>query len=157
MKRTGAEGERAREGIKINEGLLALGNVINALACVSPSDTNTSETLCTLQYANRARNIKNAVTKNVDPALMELQRLNVLTGVLQYELVKNRFMMQSHSLSPIQESSAENVINNQLPIVQVSSSHVAQPFDSYEDLLQRNDVQEYMDQLYKKVADKCQG
>ena len=31
MKRTGAEGERAREGIKINEGLLALGNVINAL------------------------------------------------------------------------------------------------------------------------------
>ena len=32
MKKTGAEGERAREGIKINEGLLALGNVINALA-----------------------------------------------------------------------------------------------------------------------------
>ncbi len=32
MKKTGAEGERAREGIKIKEGLLALGNVINALA-----------------------------------------------------------------------------------------------------------------------------
>jgi hypothetical protein len=32
MKKTGAEGERAQEGIKINEGLLALGNVINALA-----------------------------------------------------------------------------------------------------------------------------
>jgi hypothetical protein len=32
MKKTGAEGERAREGITINEGLLALGNVINALA-----------------------------------------------------------------------------------------------------------------------------
>jgi hypothetical protein len=32
MKKTGAEGERAREGIKINEGLLAFGNVINALA-----------------------------------------------------------------------------------------------------------------------------
>ena len=31
MKKTGAEGERAKEGIKINEGLLALGNVINAL------------------------------------------------------------------------------------------------------------------------------
>mmetsp|Transcript_39711 Transcript_39711/g.58002 ORF Transcript_39711/g.58002 Transcript_39711/m.58002 type:complete len:92 (+) Transcript_39711:123-398(+) len=91
MKKTGAEGERAREGIKTNEGLLALGNVINALAddqrlaknekvhvpyrqskltrllhdalggnsqtlflaCVSPSDTNASETLSTLQYANR--------------------------------------------------------------------------------------------------------
>jgi len=32
MKKTGAMGERAKEGIKINEGLLALGNVINALA-----------------------------------------------------------------------------------------------------------------------------
>ena len=90
MKKTGAEGNRAREGIKINEGLLALGNVINALAdeerlakggrvhvpyrqskltrllqealggnsqtlflaCVSPSDTNASETLSTLIYAN---------------------------------------------------------------------------------------------------------
>jgi hypothetical protein len=31
MKKTGAEGARAKEGIKINEGLLALGNVINAL------------------------------------------------------------------------------------------------------------------------------
>ncbi len=32
MKKMGAEGGTEREGIKINEGLLALGNVINALA-----------------------------------------------------------------------------------------------------------------------------
>ncbi len=32
LKRTGAEGERRREGIQINVGLLALGSVINALA-----------------------------------------------------------------------------------------------------------------------------
>jgi hypothetical protein len=32
MKRTGAEGKRKEEGIAINEGLLALGRVINALA-----------------------------------------------------------------------------------------------------------------------------
>ncbi len=32
MKKTTAEGERALEGIKINKGLMALGNVINALA-----------------------------------------------------------------------------------------------------------------------------
>ena len=31
LKRTGATGERAREGISINSGLLALGNVISAL------------------------------------------------------------------------------------------------------------------------------
>lgn len=29
------------------------------VACVSPADTNTEETLNTLKYANRARNIQN--------------------------------------------------------------------------------------------------
>ena len=129
MKKTGAEGERAREGIKINEGLLALGNVINALAdddniskdkkvhvpyrqskltrllqdalggnsqtlflaCVSPSDTNASETLSTLHYANRARNIRNAPTKNLDPASQELHRLHTLARILECELVKAKF------------------------------------------------------------------
>jgi len=131
MKKTGAEGERAREGIKINEGLLALGNVINALgdeeriakekkihvpyrqskltrllrdalggnsqtlflACVSPSDTNASETLSTLNYADRARNIRNAPTKNVDTNVVELQRLHTITRVLQSELIKSRFQI----------------------------------------------------------------
>ncbi|KAI9314976.1 hypothetical protein BX666DRAFT_2113761 [Dichotomocladium elegans] len=98
LKRTNAQGDRAKEGIAINSGLLALGNVISALgdesrrsthvpyrdskltrllqdslggnsqtlmlACVSPSDTNFVETLSTLKYANRARNIKNRVTIN---------------------------------------------------------------------------------------------
>ncbi|KAG0180235.1 Kinesin-like protein kif21b [Apophysomyces sp. BC1021] len=98
LKRTNAQGERAREGIAINAGLLALGNVISALgdgsrrsthvpyrdskltrllqdslggnsqtlmmACVSPSDSNFLETLSTLKYANRARNIKNRAVVN---------------------------------------------------------------------------------------------
>ncbi|KAJ3161699.1 hypothetical protein HDU86_006469 [Geranomyces michiganensis] len=100
LKRTNAEGDRKKEGISINQGLLALGNVISALgddarrsanshvpyrdskltrmlqdslggnsqtlmlACVSPSDTNYAETLNTLNYANRARNIKNRVVIN---------------------------------------------------------------------------------------------
>ena len=95
LKRTGATGERAQEGININCGLLALGNVISALgdekrqgahvpfrdskitrllqdslggnsktlmiACCSPAHTNEEESLNTLKYANRARNIKNKV------------------------------------------------------------------------------------------------
>ena len=129
MKKTGAEGERAREGIKINEGLLALGNVINALAdqkkidegkkvhvpyrqskltrllqdalggnsqtlflaCVSPSDTNASETLSTLHYANRARNIRNAPVQNVDSSLLELRRLRAWSQILQNELLRHKF------------------------------------------------------------------
>lgn len=95
LKRTAAQGDRVKEGISINSGLLALGNVISALgdpskartmthvpyrdskltrllqdslggnahtlmiACVSPAEWNVAETLNTLKYANRARNIKN--------------------------------------------------------------------------------------------------
>jgi hypothetical protein len=32
LKKTQAQGERMKEGIKINEGLLALGNVISSLS-----------------------------------------------------------------------------------------------------------------------------
>lgn len=97
-----AAGERIKEGISINSGLLALGNVISALgdpsrakshtathipyrdskltrllqdslggnahtlmiACVSPAEWNTAETVNTLKYANRARNIKNRAVVN---------------------------------------------------------------------------------------------
>ncbi|KAJ7633003.1 kinesin [Roridomyces roridus] len=101
LKRTAAAGERVKEGISINSGLLALGNVISALgdparakshmshvpyrdskltrllqdslggnahtvmiACVSPAEWNVGETVNTLKYANRARNIKNNAVVN---------------------------------------------------------------------------------------------
>ncbi|KAK3836701.1 MAG: hypothetical protein J3R72DRAFT_371290, partial [Linnemannia gamsii] len=100
LKRTRAVGDRAKEGISINSGLLALGNVISALgdesrrsshvpyrdskltrllqdslggnsatlmlACVSGADADVSETISTLVYANRARNIRNRVVINQD-------------------------------------------------------------------------------------------
>jgi hypothetical protein len=44
-----------------------------------------------MHYANRARNIHNAPTKNVDATAAELQRLNALTRILQCKLIKSRF------------------------------------------------------------------
>jgi hypothetical protein len=182
MKKTGAEGERAREGIKINEGLLALGNVINALAdeerltkgakpihvpyrqtkltrllqdalggnsqtlflaCVSPSDTNISETLSTLQYANRARNIKNAPTKNVDRAMLELQRLNAWTNMLQFELVRHRFGGYKYNSS---------IMHIRLDEEEEISDRTADNF-AIEDLMQRQDVQEYLREIYQKAVE----
>lgn len=106
VKRTKAEGQRLQEGININKGLLALGNVICALseskphvpyrdskltrmlqdslggnsrtcmiACVSPADINYEETLNTLRYANRARNIRNKPVVNRDPNAAQISQL----------------------------------------------------------------------------------
>ncbi|KAK1323120.1 Kinesin-like protein FLA10 [Acorus calamus] len=125
-KRTGSDGLRFKEGVHINRGLLALGNVISALgdekkrkegmhvpyrdskltrllqdslggnsrtvmiACISPADINVEETLNTLKYANRARNIENKPIVNRDPSSNELQRLRQQLECLQSELLSAR-------------------------------------------------------------------
>ncbi|KAG0163776.1 hypothetical protein DFQ28_009194 [Apophysomyces sp. BC1034] len=116
LKRTAAEGDRRKEGININAGLLALGNVISALgdpskrnthipyrdskltrllqdslggsattlmiACASPAGHNLSETLNTLQYANRARNIKNKIERNEVEEWMTTDNLELLRSMI---------------------------------------------------------------------------
>ncbi|KAL1924413.1 uncharacterized protein VTP21DRAFT_7448 [Calcarisporiella thermophila] len=121
LKRTSAVGERIKEGISINAGLLALGNVISALgdasrkvthipyrdskltrllqdslggnaqtlmiACVSPAEYNLSETVNTIKYANRARNIKNTATLNHETLLSDnVDHLKALIAKLKSEL-----------------------------------------------------------------------
>lgn len=122
LKRTGATGERAKEGISINCGLLALGNVISALgdmskralhvpyrdskltrllqdslggnsqtvmiACISPSDRDFMETLNTLKYANRARNIKNKIMINQDKSSRTITTLKQQIVQLQLEIIE---------------------------------------------------------------------
>ncbi|WJX95166.1 Kinesin-like protein KIN-4A [Trifolium repens] len=121
-KRTGSDGLRLKEGIHINRGLLALGNVISALgdekkrkegvhvpyrdskltrllqdslggnsrtvmiACISPADINAEETLNTLKYANRARNIQNKPVANRDLISNEMQQMRQQLKYLQAEL-----------------------------------------------------------------------
>ncbi|TYI97338.1 hypothetical protein E1A91_D01G137100v1 [Gossypium mustelinum] len=121
-KRTGSDGMRFKEGVHINKGLLALGNVISALgdekkrkegvhvpyrdskltrllqdslggnsrtvmiACISPADINAEETLNTLKYANRARNIQNKPVVNRDPMSAEILKMRQQLEYLQAEL-----------------------------------------------------------------------
>ncbi|XP_021283778.1 kinesin-like protein KIN-4A [Herrania umbratica] len=121
-KRTGSDGMRFKEGVHINKGLLALGNVISALgdekkrkegvhvpyrdskltrllqdslggnsrtvmiACISPADINAEETLNTLKYANRARNIQNKPVVNRDPMSNEMLKMRQQLEYLQAEL-----------------------------------------------------------------------
>lgn len=56
-------------------------------ACVSPADSNAEETLNTLKYANRARNIQNKPTVNRDPMAAEMQRMRQQLEVMQAELI----------------------------------------------------------------------
>ncbi|OAD02129.1 hypothetical protein MUCCIDRAFT_153275 [Mucor lusitanicus CBS 277.49] len=120
----------AKEGISINSGLLALGNVISALgdesrrqqqhipyrnskltrllqdslggnsqtlmlACVSPADTNANETLSTLKYANRAKNITNTVVLNQQQSLTDTLKEEI--AHLKEEIrINDAFMKEVH-------------------------------------------------------------
>ena len=122
LKRTGATGDRAKEGIAINSGLLVLGNVISALgdktkrsqhvpyrdskltrflqdslggnsrtlmiACISPSDRDFVETLNTLRYANRAKNITNRIQVNQDKSSQVISELRRQIAQLEVELME---------------------------------------------------------------------
>uniref|UniRef100_A0A8D0HI31 Kinesin family member 21A n=1 Tax=Sphenodon punctatus TaxID=8508 RepID=A0A8D0HI31_SPHPU len=117
LKRTGATGERAKEGISINCGLVSLcfslclsppsptpdsafstllhrrlgTNFLSQtvmIACISPSDRDFMETLNTLKYANRARNIKNKVMINQDRASQQINALRSEITRLQMELME---------------------------------------------------------------------
>lgn len=58
------------------------------IACISPSDRDFMETLNTLKYANRARNIKNKVMANQDKASKQLAMLRSEIMALQQELME---------------------------------------------------------------------
>ncbi|CAI2348864.1 unnamed protein product [Caenorhabditis sp. 36 PRJEB53466] len=116
LKKTEAEGNRMKEGININAGLLILSQVIAALAtkqkhipyrnsvitrvlqdslggnsftvflaCISPADTNSAETLNTLRYADRAKQIKNKPIVNTNPKAEEISVLQAQIKRLQKE------------------------------------------------------------------------
>ncbi|PON67182.1 Kinesin-like protein [Trema orientale] len=138
-KRTGSDGLRLREGIHINKGLLALGNVISALgddkkrkecvhvpyrdskltrllqdslggnsktvmiACISPADINTEETLNTLKYANRARNIQNKPVANRDLISNEMQKMRQQLEFLQAELCARGGAVPSDEVQVLRE------------------------------------------------------
>ncbi|KAG6833664.1 hypothetical protein H0H87_002860 [Tephrocybe sp. NHM501043] len=151
LKRTAAAGERIKEGISINSGLLALGNVISALgdpsrsksntashipyrdskltrllqdslggnahtlmiACVSPAEWNANETVNTLKYANRARNIKNrAVLNEKEDGWEDVEWLQGTVTRLRKELktMKDGGVTESQSSELADSSSSQKVL-----------------------------------------------
>jgi kinesin family protein 3/17 len=61
------------------------------VACLSPADNNYEETLSTLRYANRAKNIKNKPKINEDPK-------DAMLREYQDEIQKLRAMLEGNGV-----------------------------------------------------------
>ena len=70
------------------------------IACVSPSDRDFMETLNTLKYANRARNIKNKVVVNQDKTSQQISALRAEIARLQMELMEYKAVSRHRPLHP---------------------------------------------------------
>ncbi|XP_071437170.1 kinesin-like protein KIF27 isoform X2 [Pithys albifrons albifrons] len=152
VAKTGNTGERFKESIQINSGLLALGNVISALGdpkrksvhipyrdakitrilkdslggnaktvmitCISPSVLDFDESLNSLKYANRAKNIRNKPVVNYNPQknrIDEMQlEIRLLRDALQNQQVSNQHL---HNLN--QEKARISSLEEQLTRLQV--------------------------------------
>ncbi|CAA6667527.1 unnamed protein product [Spirodela intermedia] len=151
-KRTGADGIRLKEGIHINRGLLALGNVISALgdekkrkegghvpyrdskltrllqdSLGGNSKTVMIETINTLKYANRARNIQNKAVVNHDPVAAQMQKMRSEVEHLQSELLFWRnggYPRRNCRISLLEASNVE--LHRQLKERQMSCERLAQ-------------------------------
>jgi hypothetical protein len=153
LKRTAAFGERMKEGISINAGLTALGNVISALAepasknvhipyrdskltrllqdslggnsftimiaCVSPIEYNLNETINTLRYGARARNIKNRAEANqTEVGWDDLVHLQGLVVKLRKEMENIKGGRGSGSEMPRTPSLDEAAVQARLQLAQ---------------------------------------
>lgn len=134
LKNTGAQGERAKEGISINAGLASLGKVISQLssrqagshvsyrdskltrllqdslggnaitymiACVTPAEFHLSETLNTVQYAQRARAIQSKPRiQQVDDAADSKALIERLRAEVSFLREQIRSSAQGNDASP---------------------------------------------------------
>ncbi|XP_004067387.1 kinesin-like protein KIF7 [Oryzias latipes] len=154
--RTGNTGERLKESIQINSGLLALGNVIGALgdpkrkgshipyrdskitrilkdslggnsntlmiACISPSSSDFDESLNTLNYAMRARNIQNRVTVNCKRELDRVEGLEQQIKALRRAL-ENRQRSETRIIAHADPNKRPRFGEGEMSRLQAQSAH----------------------------------
>lgn len=93
------------------------------LACVSPADTNFQETLSTLKYANRARNIKNRVSINQEftGSSVEVNQLKALVSKLRLEIAELRTTQPQQQSSCDTRELQERIQQMSAQIIQLTS------------------------------------
>ena len=77
------------------------------LACVSPSDRDFMETLNTLKYANRARNIKNKVVVNQDKTSQQISSLRAEIARLQMEVMEFKAVREETETERVRDKGEE--------------------------------------------------
>ena len=68
------------------------------IACVSPAESNYEETLSSIKYASRARNIKNKPIVNRDANSMLIEALRKQITTLQAEITEYQGLLKDNNI-----------------------------------------------------------
>ena len=82
------------------------------IACVSPAESNYEESLSTIRYASRARNIKNKPVVNRDPNSMLIESLRQQIQTLQFEVKEYATILQKQGIG-LPDDLASRVLERQ--------------------------------------------
>eukprot|EP00834_Sanchytrium_tribonematis_P000361 NODE_7_length_67686_cov_1.621421.p7 type:complete len:596 gc:universal NODE_7_length_67686_cov_1.621421:62567-60780(-) len=154
QSKTGATGDRLKEGAKINLSLSNLGNVISSLvenkphipyrdskltrllqdalggnsktvmiSTISPADYNADESISTLRYASRAKNIKNKPKINEDPKDTKIREYQ--------EEIKRIKKMLENKIKPetLKGEEAEQISDDQLKMSEEETIQLAKKLE----------------------------
>ncbi|GIZ01343.1 chromosome-associated kinesin KIF4 [Caerostris extrusa] len=130
------------------------------IACVNPSSNSTDETLSTLRYASNTRRIKNRPVVNVDPPVVQIEKLknryscSLVVEALQAALYE--FQSASGSAGIVPSSAA----GKKFPKVEELELHLQQSYSKISSLNHRlylvddkySQILDGIDSLYKKIV-----
>ncbi|XP_078423865.1 kinesin-like protein KIF27 [Cetorhinus maximus] len=193
VTKTGNTGERFKESVQINSGLLALGNVISALgdpkrksihipyrdtkitrllkdslggnaktvmiACISPSSSNFDESLNTLKYANRARDIRNKPIVNYDPDWDRIDEMELQIKTLREALQNQQTSLLTRASQVSQDLLCQDKkrihsLEEQIAHLQMESYHYKHCIDeAFHFLLEFKDANSLKEGQWQKMKE----
>ncbi|XP_043403255.1 kinesin-like protein KIF27 isoform X2 [Chelonia mydas] len=192
VTKTGNTGERFKESIQINSGLLALGNVISALGdpkrksvhipyrdakitrilkdslggnaktvmitCINPSSSDFDESLNSLKYANRAKNIRNKPVVNYNPERDRIDEMELEIKLLREALQNQQVSVMSHASQGSQDMSEDRTrihsLEEQLSQLQVECFNYRNCIDeAFPFLVELNDFASLTRHQQEKLQD----
>lgn len=162
LKRTLCTGDRAKESISINSGLLALGNVISSLyhkkvhipfrdskltrilqsclnghvlmiACISSLHTDINETNNTLKYANRAASIEMKVKRNVE---IDISKYEIIKLKKQVQILTQENQILKERIKKASHVNIEEIIKENRRLKKLIEKNDDKDINRSEDLAQ---------------------
>ncbi|CAD8061158.1 unnamed protein product [Paramecium sonneborni] len=116
------------------------------IACISSAAINYEETINTLKYASRAREIKNNPTKNIDPHTAQIMNLKQTIIILNEQIKQYQQLLIDNNINT-DNIKIQQILNTEL-IYQNQQQSCAQHFEQINKLKQQNFI---IDQQLQKL------